>query len=53
MPGHLACGILVIQPGTQPEPMAVKQLSLNHWTTRELPKTFKIRGKGLLDSASG
>ena len=36
--GHTACGILVPQPGIEPEPSAVKALSPHHWTARELPK---------------
>ena len=34
-PCHTACGILVPQPGTEPEPSAVKAWSPNHWTVRE------------------
>ena len=36
-PRHAACGILVPQPGIEPGPSAVKALSPNHWTARELP----------------
>ena len=35
-PHHVAPGILVLQPGIEPRPMAVKVPSL--WTTRESPK---------------
>ena len=36
-----ACGILALQPGIKPLPMAVKVWHPNHWTTREFPTTFK------------
>ena len=32
-------GILVPQPGTEPVPLAVEALSLNHWTAREVLRT--------------
>ena len=35
---HVSCGILVPRPGVQPAPPAVEAWSLNHWTTREVPK---------------
>ena len=34
---HVACGILVPQPGIEPMLPAMKVQSLNHWTTREVP----------------
>ena len=34
---HVACEILVPQPGIKPVPPAVKARSPNHWTTREFP----------------
>ena len=34
---QVACGILVPQPRTQPEPPAVETWSPNHRTTREVP----------------
>ena len=34
---HLACGILVPWPGTEPRPLAVRTWSPNHWTAREFP----------------
>ena len=37
-PPHLSCGILVPHPGTEPDPLAVKAWSLNHWTISECPK---------------
>ena len=33
--GHVACGILVPPPETEPIPTAVKDQRLNHWTTRD------------------
>ena len=36
-PRRAACGILILQPGIEPEATAVKAPSPNHWTTRELP----------------
>ena len=35
---HVACGILVPQPGIKPTPPAVEARSLNHRTTREVPR---------------
>ena len=35
-----ACGILVPQPGIEPTPPAVEAQSLNHWTAKEVPRTF-------------
>ena len=34
---HMACGILVSQPGIEPVPSAVKAPSPNHWIAREFP----------------
>ena len=34
---HMACKILVPQPGIEPEHTAVKTPSPSHWTTREVP----------------
>ena len=34
---HMACGILVPQPGTKPTPPALEASSLNSWTAREVP----------------
>ena len=33
-----ACRILVSQPGIEPVPPAVEALSLNHWTTKQVPQ---------------
>ena len=41
-PRCTAYGILVPQPGIEPVPPAVEAWSLNHWTTREVPKTWYI-----------
>ena len=40
---HTSCGILVPQPGVEPVHPAVKALSLNHWTTREVPEEQFLR----------
>ena len=37
---HTACGILVLRPGIEPAPSAVKARSPNHWTARKFPKNF-------------
>ena len=42
-PCHLACEILVPQPGIEPMPSVVKGQSPNHWTTRELSKMQVFR----------
>ena len=34
---HLSRGILVPQPGTEPEPPALEARSLNPWTARDIP----------------
>ena len=34
---HVACTILVPQPGSKSMPPAVEAWILNHWTTREIP----------------
>ena len=39
-PHHAACGILVAQPGIEPAPPALELRSLNHWGTREVPRSF-------------
>ena len=39
---HIACGILVPQPGIRPEPLALEARSLYHWTTREVPHAFPL-----------
>ena len=41
---HVPCGILVPRPGFEPGPPAVEAWSLNHWTTRGVPKSFIILG---------
>ena len=35
----MACRILVLQPGIEPMPPAVKVQSLNHWIAREVPQS--------------
>ena len=42
LPCCTACRILVLWPGIEPRPSAVKAWSPNYWTTREFPyKIFK------------
>ena len=36
------CGILVLQPGVEPGPLAVRVWSHNHWTAREVPLSSKL-----------
>ena len=40
MENHMACGILVPQPGIEPVPPVVEAWSPNHWTAREFPCKF-------------
>ena len=35
---RMVCGILVLQPGIEPTPLALKVRSLNHQTAREVPR---------------
>ena len=42
-PCHMACRILVPQPGIELVPPAVEARSLNHWTTREIPEKCYFR----------
>ena len=38
----MACGILILPPGTEPTHPTVEAWHLNHWTAREVPtKSFK------------
>ena len=34
----MVCGILLLQPGIEPRPSALKAWSANQWTTKKLPK---------------
>ena len=34
----VACGILVLPPGIEPEPLVSERHGLNHWTAREVPQ---------------
>ena len=43
---HMACGILVLQPGVKPMPPAVEAWSVNPWTTREVPESMSTSFKG-------
>ena len=49
-PRHLACGILVPQPGVEPRCLAVKERSPNHWTAREFLFFFFFKGNCLQNS---
>ena len=42
---HAAYRILIPQPGIEPTAMAVKALSLNHWTSREVLGTELFQGR--------
>ena len=47
-PHHVASGILVLQPGIEPEPPAVEAQSPNDWTAREVREvlvTWLLKGK--------
>ena len=35
--GHVACGVLVSQPGIRPAAPTLEGQNLNHWTAREVP----------------
>ena len=37
-----ACRVLVLQPQIEPKPPTVEAWSLNHWTTREVPKRLGL-----------
>ena len=39
-PCHIACGVLVLQPGTEPMLPAVEMWSPNHWTARKFLLPF-------------
>ena len=40
---HIACGILVLQPGIKPVALAVEGGSSNHWTARQFPKWWGFK----------
>ena len=42
---HTACGILVLRPGPERGPLAVKAQNTNHWMAREFPGLFLTRGE--------
>ena len=49
-PHWVACGILVPWPGIEPESLAVRAPSPNHWTARELPHlVFRYQTQTLLE----
>ena len=39
----MVCGILVPQPGIEPEPPALEAQSLNHGSTKEVPRISLLR----------
>lgn len=39
---HMACGILVSQPGVEPMSPTVEAQSHNHWTAREVLSTWNF-----------
>ena len=41
---HVACGILVTQPGIEPRPPALEAWSLNHWATIEVSGVVSLPG---------
>ena len=41
--GHTACGLLVPQPGIEPMLPPLGAQSLNHWTTRKVPKRYILK----------
>ena len=43
-----ACGILVPRPGIEPGALAVRALSPNHWTARQLPCCFALMSVTIL-----
>ena len=43
LPHRAACGISVLQPGTEPGPTAVRAPSPDDWTTREVPRSFHFK----------
>ena len=45
---HVACGILVTQPGTEPVPPAVEAQCPDHWTAKGIP--FYFNGEHAWDS---
>ena len=42
LPHHTTHGILIPQPGIEPEPLAVEPCSLFHWSAREVLECFKL-----------
>ena len=41
----VACGILVLQPGIEPGPLALEAQNFNHWTAGEVPLLSWLRAK--------
>ena len=44
---HLSCGMRDLVPslGIEPRPPALGVQSLNHWTTKEVPESFRFLNK--------
>ena len=40
--GHMACRVLIPQPGIEPVSPVVEVWSLNHWTAREFPSETDV-----------
>ena len=52
-PCLMACGILVPRPGIEPVSPAVEARSLNHWTSRDVPKlTFLKKSRRVANEES-
>ena len=47
---HMACGILVPWAGIEPMTPALEVWSLNHWTTREVPKFLECLSTSVFSS---
>jgi len=41
-PHHVACGLLVPQPGIEPASLALEAWSFNHWIAREVLLCFEL-----------
>ena len=48
MARHAICKIFVPQPVVEPEPLAVRAWSLNHWATRVFPQNFYFSTDNLM-----
>ena len=50
---HVTCGILVPRPGSEPVASALRALSLDHWTIREVSFSPFLKNRGLPWWSSG